>query len=159
MGGDKMQIAQYSRFTPLGCMLFYIKSSGLIFLLTGLAKIVSALGNERILDVVDPIIGIQFRWLFLICGAVELIVAGICFFCGKHNASLLVLLSLSLGILQYRFGLWWIGYQKPCRCLGGLTDMLHIPGGIADLAMKLILAYVLIGAAFFGLNNWLKSNE
>ena len=34
---------------------------------------------------------------------------------------------------------------KPCSCLGHITDALHIPPQTADTAMKIILAYLLIG--------------
>jgi hypothetical protein len=39
-----------------------------------------------------------------------------------------------------------VGYHKPCSCLGNLTDALHIPPPMADTAMKIILAYLLIGS-------------
>jgi hypothetical protein len=53
---------------------------------------------------------------------------------------------LSTSFLIYRFGLVWAGYHKPCPCLGNLTDALHIPPQTADTAMKIILAYLLIGS-------------
>jgi hypothetical protein len=40
----------------------------------------------------------------------------------------------------------WVGWHKPCSCLGNLTDALHIPPQTADTAMKIILAYLLIGS-------------
>ena len=46
----------------------------------------------------------------------------------------------------YRIGLWWIGWQKPCSCLGNLTDALHISPQVADNVMKGLLAFMLIGS-------------
>ena len=53
---------------------------------------------------------------------------------------------LATSFLVYRIGLVWVGYKKPCPCLGNLTDALHIPPQTADTAMKIILAYLLIGS-------------
>jgi hypothetical protein len=39
-----------------------------------------------------------------------------------------------------------VGYRKPYGCLGNLTDALHIPPHTGDVAMKSILAYLLIGS-------------
>jgi hypothetical protein len=46
----------------------------------------------------------------------------------------------------YRIGLDWVGYHKPCSCLGTLTDSLHIPPQTADGAMKMILGYLIVGS-------------
>jgi hypothetical protein len=53
---------------------------------------------------------------------------------------------LATSLLAYRIGLVAVGYHRPCPCLGNLTDALHIPPQIADTAMKIILAYLLIGS-------------
>ncbi|MGH7977270.1 MAG: hypothetical protein ACREC8_11490, partial [Limisphaerales bacterium] len=53
---------------------------------------------------------------------------------------------LATNFFIYRLGLIHIGYHKPCSCLGTLTDALHIPAQTADTAMKIILAYLLIGS-------------
>ena len=51
-----------------------------------------------------------------------------------------------------RFGLWWMGWHKPCNCLGNLTDALHLSPQTADNIMKVVLAYLLIGS--YGLLFW-----
>ena len=43
-------------------------------------------------------------------------------------------------------GLWYLGWQRPCSCLGNLTDTLHISPHVADVAMKIVLAYLLVGS-------------
>jgi hypothetical protein len=53
---------------------------------------------------------------------------------------------LATSFLIYRIGLVAIGYHRPCHCLGNLTDALHIPPQTADTAMKIILAYLLLGS-------------
>ena len=56
----------------------------------------------------------------------------------------MVLAWLGTIILGYRIGLLWIRYNKPCSCMGSLTDALHIKPETADTIMKIVLAYLLI---------------
>jgi len=52
---------------------------------------------------------------------------------------------LATNFVVYRVGLWWIGWHRPCGCLGNLTDLLGISPHTADTIMKLVLAYLLAG--------------
>ena len=129
------------------------RSSGALLFITAIAKLVSAGGNARILQMADPILSIPFRHVFWIVGALELIVAFICFFSKRLGLQAGFVAWLATCFLSYRLGLLWVGYHKPCSCLGNLTDALHIPPQIADDAMKIILAYLLIGS--YGTLFWL----
>ena len=53
---------------------------------------------------------------------------------------------LAMNFALYRFAVYWQGYHSACKCWGNLTDALHIPPQTADMAMKIILAYLLIGS-------------
>jgi hypothetical protein len=55
----------------------FMLSAGVIFLVTGVAKVVSASGNARILDSSDPVFSISFRHLFLLVGLLELAVGSV----------------------------------------------------------------------------------
>jgi methylamine utilization protein MauE len=124
----------------------FIFFSGVLLFLTAIAKLISAGGGVRILQEHDPILSLTFRCVFLIVGLFELAVALVCLF-GKRielQAGLIALLATNFAV--YRLGLIWIGYHRPCKCLGNLTDALHIPPQTADTAMKIILAYLLIGS-------------
>jgi hypothetical protein len=57
------------------------------------------------------------------------------------------LLGLSSIFLFYRLGLAWIAPNEPCPCYGRATDWLHISQHTANTAMKIILAYLLIGSS------------
>lgn len=59
---------------------------------------------------------------------------------------------LSTSFLCYRIGLWWIGWKRPCGCMGSLTDALHIKPETADHIAKAFLAYLLISS--YGLLIW-----
>jgi hypothetical protein len=125
---------------------FWIYTVGILLTITSVAKFLSACGNARILESFDPIFSVSFRHVFWVVGFIELAVALACF-SNKHIGLQVRLVAwLSTSFLAYRLGLVWIGYQKPCSCLGNLTDALHIPPQTADMAMKIILAYLLIGS-------------
>ena len=121
-------------------------SSGILFLATAIAKVVSSFGSARILQNPDPILMMSFQHVFWIVGAVELIVAIFCFFDIRCELQASLVAWLATSFLIYRLGLVWIGYHRPCSCLGNLTDALHIPPQAADTAMKIILAYLLLGS-------------
>ena len=125
--------------------IFIYAASG-ILAITGAAKIWSAFGHVRLLDFEDPITGVPFRYLMGIVGLMELTIACVCLFSGRMRLSMVLVAWLTTSFLIYRLGLWWVGWESPCHCLGNLTDALHIPPKIADTAMKIVLAYLLISS-------------
>jgi hypothetical protein len=124
----------------------FIISAGVLLLTVGLAKLVSASGSARILQSIDPILLISFRNVFWMVGAIELIIALICLFGKGIGLQAGLTAWLTINFVLYHFCRSWINYHKPCSCLGNLTDTLHIPPQTADMAMKIILAYLLIGS-------------
>jgi len=97
-------------------------------------------------------VGIPFRHLLLAVGLLELFIAFFCLFTDKRQFSLLAVVWLATNFVIYRVGLWWIGWHRPCGCLGNLTDLLGIAPHTADTIMKGVLAYLLIGS--YGLLLW-----
>ncbi len=124
----------------------FLHSAGVLLLITSVAKFISSGGNARILNFPDPIFLIPFRYVFWVVGGIELIIALVCFSNRRlgFQAGLIAWLATNFGL--YRIGLRWIGYNKPCTCLGNLTDALHIPPQIADDIMKIVLGYLFIGS-------------
>jgi hypothetical protein len=125
---------------------WFLVSAGVMLCLTGAAKIWTAFGNVKILIVVDPFLSIEFRHLLLAVGVAELVLGLACFFNKGQTVTAILLACFTTNLLAYRLGLWWINWRTPCNCLGNLTDVLHIPPQTADTAMKIILAYLLIGS-------------
>jgi hypothetical protein len=133
----------------------FILSGGTLLLGTSVAKFLSICGSARILQNPDPILIIPFRYVFLTAGLLELFVAIICIFGKRVGLQISLVAWLATIIFIYRVGLLLVNYHKPCACLGNLTDALNISPQTADTAMKIILAYLLIGsyAALFSLWN------
>ena len=125
---------------------WFVLSAGVLLAITGLAKIWSSLDDSKFLSLADPIIGIKFGQLTLAVGLVEIAIALVCFFSKRQTLALGLVAWLSTNFVIYRLGLWWMGWKKPCSCLGNLTDALHISPQTADNIMKVLLAYLLIGS-------------
>jgi hypothetical protein len=125
---------------------WFLKTGAVVLTVTGLAKVFAATGPARALDVPDPILGLSFRHLLLLVGLAELFIAFFCTFTDKRSLSVAAIAWLSTNFLLYRLGLWWMGWHKPCGCLGNLTDALRISPETADLIAKVILVYLILGS-------------
>jgi len=132
---------------------WFIRSAALILFITGIAKVLAACGSAKLLVESDPIIGLSFGQLILAVGVLEIVVALIYAFGQRLRMSLSLVAWLSTNFLFYRIGLQWVGWHKPCSCLGNLTDALHIKPETADAIMKIVLGYLLIGS--YGSIFWL----
>lgn len=124
----------------------FIFSAAILILITGAAKIISGFGSSRVLQNSDPLFIVTFRVLFWVVGSLECGLALFCFSGAKVEIKSKLMAWLMTGILIYRLGLVWLGYHKPCNCLGNLTDALHISPQTADIALKIVLAYLLTGS-------------
>ncbi|MCW5555320.1 MAG: hypothetical protein KIS67_24560 [Verrucomicrobiae bacterium] len=125
-------------------------------MLTGAAKLWSALGTSKFLAAVDPILGIKFGQLLLAVGLAEIAVALVCCLSKRQTLALGLVAWLATNFLVYRVGLWWMDWKRPCGCLGNLTDALHLSPQAAENIMKVLLAYLLIGS--YGLVIWRWQN-
>ncbi len=131
---------------------WFVPSAGVALALAGLGKLWSTFGSVKLLVVADPIAGIPFRWLLLGVGVLELVIAGVCFFNRNRRLATLLVAWLATNFLVYRLGLWWMGWHRPCGCMGSLSSALHLSEKAADNIMKGVLAYLLLGS--YGLLVW-----
>lgn len=120
-------------------------SVAFLLLTTALAKFVSS-GATASAHVTDPIFGVAFREIFWTAGSVELGVALICLVSRNTLVTMGTIAWLATNLALYRLGLWWVGSSKPCGCLGGLTDALHLSLPAANLLLEIVLAYMLVGS-------------
>jgi hypothetical protein len=138
---------------------FFIFSAGVLLSVTAFAKLISGFGTAHILLQFDPIFRIQFRYLIFGVGILELIIAAVCFFASQLEWKTKLVALLSTNFLLYRLGLFFIGYHKPCPCLGGLTDAINVSPRVADITLKIILAYLLIGSYGILFHQWWKNRR
>ena len=132
---------------------YFFRSASVLLIITGAAKIISGFGSAKILDQSDPVFGFSMRDLFWIVGIMEAGVALACAFCRSIGLRAALVAWLASSFVLYRLALIWVGYQKPCSCLGNLTDALHISPQAADIGLKVVLAYFLVGG--YGTLAWL----
>ncbi len=128
------------------CSRWFILSTAVILLITGLAKIVSSFGAAGILNQHDPFFRISFRHLMLLMGFLELTIAYSCFrFPKEQELQLWSLVWLPICFVTYRLGLSWIGYQEPCHCLGNLADVLGVSNLMARRISQGVIIYLFTG--------------
>jgi hypothetical protein len=123
----------------------FLKSAGVLLLITALAKLVSAGGSAAILRNPDPIFVVSYRTELFVIGCIELIIAAVCLIGKRSEVKAALIAGLATSCVLYRICLLWVGATKYCKCLGNLVDNLHIDPRTADIGLKLILAYLLIG--------------
>lgn len=117
-------------------------------------KFVSASGEARSLNLSDPLLYLSNRQVFLLVGALELVVAGYLVF-GKHlKLQLLALAWLTTNFAAYRLAMWWGNVSRPCGCLGSALDWWPWLKVHQDGIMKGLLLFMLVGAYGFLLHEW-----
>lgn len=136
----------------------FLLSAGIILAVTALAKIVSAFGDAAILRTDDQLLGIPLRVLLLIVALIEGFIAVLCFLPTRRLFQVEFIAWLTSLFALYRLGLVWIGYEKPCNCLGNLTDALHVSPVYADYVMKSALIFLLVGSYSILISNKLMKN-
>ena len=132
----------------------FIISAGAILLVTGVAKLWSATGTAGLLAQNDPVFRIPFREILVLASVMELVVSGFCIFGRSNLLKISLIACLSTQIAIYRAGLWWVGWEKPCNCLGGLSDALHLSPTVADDIIKTTLLYLCVGSYLFLAFRW-----
>jgi len=137
-----------------GIVKYFRWTAGTVLLITGIAKVVSSFGAGQILNDVDPLIGFRFGSLMFAIGVVELTVAGLCLWGRYHTLAALLVAWLATNFIAYRFGLYLVGWHRPCTCLGTMTDAIRVSPQLADNVMKVVLAYLLVGSCAVLLWRW-----
>jgi hypothetical protein len=129
-----------------GTTIWFAKTGGFIFAVTGFAKVISAFGKAPLIDYHDPISKLSFRHLFLLVALVEIAVALFCLLSNRSIVATKLIAWLATVFIGYRVGLWLVGWKSPCPCLGTLTAAIHIPPEVADTVMKAILCFLALGS-------------
>lgn len=120
-------------------------SAATLLWVTALAKLISATGSARILRESDPVLILPLGVILGLVGFLELFVGGLCFYSKKSFLWAGVLVWMSTNFIAYRVALHLAGGRRQCKCLGTITDALHISASTSDLVAKLILAYLFVG--------------
>jgi hypothetical protein len=136
---------------------YFIYLTVMILLVTATAKLVSATGHARILNLRDPLLPLTSRQLLVAGAGLEFFVTALLLFGRGSGVKLAAIAWLASNFMAYRLGLVWIGVDEPCWCLGHVTDALKLSPLLVDWGMKLILALLLVGSyGLLALDRWQK---
>ena len=136
---------------------YFLKGAGVLFLVTGIAKIVAVSDSSAVLKTIDPVFHIQFRWLGFGVGCLEFVAAVLCLFRRASTLNLAVVAWLATNFLVYRTALALQGWQIPCRCLGSLTGSLPISTQAASTITAWLLSALVCGSYALLLWQWCDS--
>lgn len=120
--------------------------SAIVLIVTGSAKLLSALSASEIWSVREPLLGITFRSLFYSVGALEIAVGGACLAAQNPIFKAVLIGWLSLSFILYRLALVFLDFHKPCPCLGSFTSMLNLDQGKVDIALKGVIGAMFVGS-------------
>jgi len=124
---------------------YFVASASAIFFITGLVKLISSFGRGRILNEFDPVFGFSYRTLFFSVGLIELAVAAALLVSTNPMIRLIMIAWLVSAFWIYRSAVHFLGDPKPCKCLGTLTQTIHIPEKTAENSMLFALCYLTCG--------------
>lgn len=113
-----------------------------LLLITAVSKLTAGLGTGVVLGQPDPVFRMPFRTVFVLAAAVEFAVAAICLSKYQPAIKAAAIAWFASALVIYRGGLWWLGYHKPCICMGTLADPLGLTPEVADNIMKIILVFL-----------------
>jgi hypothetical protein len=131
---------------PQKLISIFIKSAGVLLILTASAKLISSFGTANILLTPDPIFLISFRHVFRLVAVAEFGVAAVCFLNKNRRFQNGLIALLASNFALYRFGFYLLGFRRACPCWGNLTDAMHVPPQTADTIAKVILVYLIVGS-------------
>src|SRR3989442_6645315 len=101
----------------------FIHSVAWILIITSLAKIYSAAGAAKVLDIPDALLPMSIRQGLWLVGAIELIVV-LVLLMGKNEKTKLVLIGWLAGnFLLYRLASIMLTVGQPCPRLGSVNQM------------------------------------
>lgn len=123
-----------------------------LLLVTGMAKLVSSTGHDRVLLQPDPIFQISNKALFVTAGAGELILSLTLLRSLRRNKPVTYqLAAVSFGFLAYRFCAYAMGFHGYCKCLGTLTHQIGVGDRMASsiLWVMAVLMFVYAHASIF----------
>lgn len=128
------------------CRRRFLIGSGIILIVTGLAKILTIFGDTSMLLIPDPVFRIEFRALIFWVGLGEIAVASFCLFSKRQTLSTIMVAWIASAFLVYRAGIGMIGWERPCGCLGNLSDIFGISPHAVEWISLGLLGFLLIGS-------------
>lgn len=133
---------------------WYLFSTTSVLCLTSIAKLYSATGSAKILDLTEALLPLTNRQTLLLLGAIELVIA-LALVLGRNDAvKLICIIWLSSNFVLYRVASFLLVVGRPCPCLGSITERLPFKPAVIDRLLVCLVVYMLLGSCFFLVTFW-----
>lgn len=133
----------------------FIYSAGVLLLAAALGMFFSIEAGRGLINPHEPLSGIGLPIFFCIVGGLELAVALVCLFGQNALLQTSLVLWLAINLAAYQAGLWWMGISGGFKgYLGDVSGAFGISVGIADLLLKALILYFLVGGLVSFLWSW-----
>ena len=132
----------------------FVLSAIVILTLTAAAKLFSTTGTAGILNEPDPLLPMTYRQMLLCAAILELAAAGYLAVNRNRLVNYLSIIWLSITFILYRVGLWLVGVDDYCLCLGTVTARLRIEPAAVDHVLKAVILYFLVGGFCLFAQEW-----
>ncbi len=147
MSKTQNEVGEVATANPTGSRSneWFFNVSVVMLVVTALAKLYSAAGSARILQVRDPLLHLGYRPVMILAALLEITAAVFLFRSRSESRRSLVLFWLSANFIWYHVGVHLLGVHF-CPCLGQLSDSLPLPKGLADVILPVLLLYWFLGS-------------
>ena len=126
---------------------WFQRSAACLLAVTAAAKLLSASGTAKVLELPDPLLGLATRQVLILVGLLEIAIA-LAAVCVERSRTVQLLTGwLSFNFLLYRISLAILSPGKLCPCLGSVTEKLNINAAFANYLLVAIALYLFLGSA------------
>lgn len=117
--------------------------------ITAGAKLYSATGHARLLDIEEALLPMSIRQALWLIGFIELAIVVVLLVSRSDTIKLVCIAWLAGNFALYRIATLVLAVGKPCPCLGSITERLHLKQATVEHVLVAIVAYMLFGSLFF----------
>jgi hypothetical protein len=141
--------AAHRNFVRENLAAWFARTAVVVLAVTAVLKLVAATGEGRILAQPDPFLAFfSNRQIMVLAALLEAFVVSLILWEGDRLRQAALVAWIGTVFLMYRAGLWWVGYEGACPCLGNVTRSIGLSPAMEDLGVKVLLGYLVLGSYF-----------
>ncbi len=127
----------------------FMRGTSVTLLLTGVAKLLSLANSRGIVESTEPLTQLPWGIVILPAGLWELALGAAAWRVYPLHRNLLLVAETATILLSYRIGIWLMGINHPCPCLGHIEVWMLFPPGATDTILTTMLTCWLAGALIY----------
>ncbi|HEY3931501.1 MAG TPA: hypothetical protein VGM58_03940 [Verrucomicrobiae bacterium] len=138
----------------------FAHSAGALLLASAVGMFISIWAGTGLVHPHEPLFGMSLPDFFLIVSGLELAIGLICLFGKQTTLQVTLVLWLAMNFAAYQAGLWWMGGSAGFKgYLGDMSAAFGISAGTAEMMLKILVLYLLVGSFFSLLWSWIKKES